>query len=394
MSAAGPPIFAFVRCHKIKNYAYLSQQTRHARRNDKEVQIREGAVAGTSLRYSVHETDDRDMLAAFHNMKAKHKAGQRKGAALGLHLLFGISEAWLRESGDPHDPENPRNKLLFGLAISFTERMLGPAFAARLDCDEVSAGVTDVYCMPYHNRRSKPKKDGSRKPSVREISTNVALDKVQTLAAERKSYEALQTLWAKEAREKLDPRIVRGERVGVTGRPHWSVSVFRSREEEKRRALAEFDRRSAEMAGMSTLTQAVEIDTRARQAEAAKILDQNRMLANQLEIAAQQRVAEQAQHDQAIRDLIEAREEAEAEALAARRLKQEAEARQRRLDEKHALVELDGRRLTAILANLDRLQPVLPDVFKRALPAFKKAAAQISERTPKRDRDGPARSST
>lgn len=228
-------LFAFVRTHTIDTRSYLRSQARHAARSSPTAETRPGATPGLALRWSIIDKPN-DYVAAYEAHKEKAAAAERTGAALGLHLLIGVSPEWIEEGGDLHDPRNPRNALLMEHAVKFAQQVIGGVYAARLDLDEFGGGVVDVFAAPVHMRKPKSSKTGPTKDPVAEISVRKALKAAQMATEEKHSYAALQTLWAKVAKT-MDPRLMRGKPKVETGRLHLSVPEFRQGRAEIEKGL-------------------------------------------------------------------------------------------------------------------------------------------------------------
>src|SRR5574343_672795 len=105
---------AAIRVNKITTLAQLRGATIHAERADEtsRARLREGAEPGTGLAWSKAESD-RDYLGAFKAHKLELEARERKGAPLCLQALCVVSPEWVKDAGDLHDPQNPRNRTLF-----------------------------------------------------------------------------------------------------------------------------------------------------------------------------------------------------------------------------------------------------------------------------------------
>ena len=126
---AAPGPFAYVRNLQtstganITAFAGISSAESHAKRLDAAANRRR--VPGRS-----HEDNHfwskageglggggADYAAAFRAHKKQHGVkSERKGAALAIHLLVGVSPEWLAETGDPRDKDNPRVQALIAAA--------------------------------------------------------------------------------------------------------------------------------------------------------------------------------------------------------------------------------------------------------------------------------------
>lgn len=222
-------MFTFARVAPVRSVNYLTAMSRHARRLDNSCQIRPDAVAGTALTWrapGVLPSDDaRDYYLGLRTHLRMHDGHLRKGAALAMHFLIGVSPAWVEEAGSLHAADNPRNLALFSEAIAWVESWAGSSsiFGARLDLDEAGGSVVDVFCAPLVEQRYK------NAPAQLRVSIRYALNSLQRAHGSSKSYSALQTSWHSWANSKLDVRLQRGESVSITGRKHLSVSSFKKR---------------------------------------------------------------------------------------------------------------------------------------------------------------------
>lgn len=115
-----------VRIVKITSLAQLRGLGRHARRVTPTawVRLREGVEPGLGLAWAKGD-DPRDPVAAWRAHKASAAAQERKGAPLCLQALALVPDDWIREGGDLHDPDNPRNQALFGEARAWAEIWAG-----------------------------------------------------------------------------------------------------------------------------------------------------------------------------------------------------------------------------------------------------------------------------
>jgi hypothetical protein len=255
---------AFVRSLKIKYQQYLTKQKAHAHRKDMTSEIRPGAEPGMALVWTPpglpEGGDPKDYRALYHLSKRHRRFSEREGAAIGLHLLVGVSPSWIKAAGSLHDTENPRNKELLDAAVAWVESWAGArsVIGARLDLDEAGGGVVDVFVVPVFEQKHK---SGSTKLTV---SINKALTRLQATHETDYSYEALQTSWHAWAQENLDPDLQRGEPAYKTNRVHLRPAEYkrlqdhlraeealRAKQEEleqREAALAERERRNDETA--------------------------------------------------------------------------------------------------------------------------------------------------
>lgn len=239
-------IFASVRVQKIKTMAQLVGANIHALREDKTSisRIRDGAVPGECLAASISkEGDQRNVVEAFKAFKLETGAKERAGAPIALHLLCVVSPDWIKEAGDLHDRNNPRNVQLMQSATDWVETWAGKnsAINVRLDLDEEGGGVVDVFVTPTRESRGK---------SV--ISTSKAVKEVQAKHGDKYEYSSLQTDWAEYAKKHLDQRIERGRPVDETGREHVNADVFK--EYAEKAVVAEKSKVKAELQKAEILT--------------------------------------------------------------------------------------------------------------------------------------------
>ncbi|MDO5759040.1 MAG: hypothetical protein Q4P24_16535 [Rhodobacterales bacterium] len=250
-------MFAFCRSKPIRSTQYLGHQSRHARREDEtsKPRVRGDDVRGLALSWSIDDGPRPDYAASFRSLKKARGAGERKGAQLGLHMLVGVSPEWVREAGDLHDPENPRNRQLLAAAKAWADTWSGGGcYAARLDLDETGGAVVDLFIAPLAEQRHK---SGKAKLVV---SVNKALEAVSVARTGKKSkhYAALNTDWAEYAQRSLDRRLERGRPKGETGVEHVGPDQYRvmMQEAEAARDVArEAERRAtaAEMRAVDAL---------------------------------------------------------------------------------------------------------------------------------------------
>lgn len=232
-------MFAFCRSESIKHLNRLQFVERHGLRHDQLSMdnLRAGAEAGAGLDYPARE--NRHLRRSLTNLLKRHKAELRKNAPVAHHLLVCVSPSWVSQTGDLHDPDNPRNQLLFETAIGWVRSFAGPdsIVHARLDLDEEGGAVVDVILAPVHGQKYKNK---TKTKNV--VSTNKCLEAlaVATGLAKGAHYQALQTSWARYAQEHLDPKLVRGVPKRATGREYLPVRLYKAEQEALKKA-AEHD---------------------------------------------------------------------------------------------------------------------------------------------------------
>lgn len=224
---------AYVRTTPIRSLQYLTAQVRHARRLDASSarRMRAGGEPGQGCDWPARlrprpEDPGRNYVAERRALLAREGAAERKGAALGLHLLVGVGRAWTAEAGCIHDAANPRNQALLQAAVDWANGWSGQGvFAARLDLDEWGAAVVDVFIAPIRTERHK---SGSTRCAV---SANKALEEVALEWTGKRSrhYGALNTSWADYAQKHLDPRLQRGTPKRGADPDHVLPDVLRER---------------------------------------------------------------------------------------------------------------------------------------------------------------------
>ena len=237
---------SFVRCKPISNYRYLAKMEEHGRGRDQTSLRRVAhpdaprALAATlqpdgnwAASWAVDEPGY-DVKKAFATHKKRTGGKERKGAQLGLHLLLGVTPAWVCEAGDLHDPENPRNVELLNAAVHWAKSEQLDPYAARIDLNERGGGVVDVFCAPVRKMAT-----GRAGKIVSWISTRRA--KIEL--AERygrtpaKSFSALQDGWAEWCQRELDPRLERGTPKEATQREHLTPEAYAAAQADLRREL-------------------------------------------------------------------------------------------------------------------------------------------------------------
>ncbi|WP_215751375.1 hypothetical protein [Gluconobacter sp. P5H9_d] len=175
-----------------------------------------------------------DYVKAFKAHKRATGASERKGADLGMEFKVVVSPEWLAETGDPHDAANPRVQQLVDEAKAWAESWggAGAVWGLRYDTDEKGSGVVDVFMSPVREQRHK---SGKSKPV---ISCRKA--KEELLASERAlepdlktSGAAMQSSWARWARERLDRRLERGKPKIETGAVHQNADLYARIAEQK-----------------------------------------------------------------------------------------------------------------------------------------------------------------
>lgn len=253
---SGP--FAFVRNlqtsggSNLKDFAQIQSAERHAKRQDKTSKARQVKGRSHTANYFWSKTGEglagggADYAAAYKaHKKAMGITTERKGAAIGQHLLVGVSPEWLAETGDPRDLNNPRVRALIEDAKEWAESWMGQGavWAVRYDTDEKGAGIVDILASPV---RTAHHKSGKSKPSISVRKANAEL-------AEKwgrpNAFQAMQDDWAAHAQSALDKRLLRGVPKAETKREHLSPEDYADQLEatpEVQDARAEAERIKAE----------------------------------------------------------------------------------------------------------------------------------------------------
>lgn len=218
-------LFAFVRARKIRNLPELGRIASHGRRLDPTGKRRSdpARTPSTPAGSPYHPTDPLDLVAAIHAARAATGAVPYGKAAVGLHLLVGVSPDLIREAGHLHDPRNPMNRALIEQAIAWAVDVFGASslLAWRMDLDESGGGIVDLFLMPTRVARMNE----STEKTI--ISVHGALEAVRVAHDTRTSFAALQTSWAQHATTRLDARLRRGEPKTLTRREHIPPDLYR-----------------------------------------------------------------------------------------------------------------------------------------------------------------------
>jgi len=176
-----------------------------------------------------------DYVDAFKKHKREFGASERANSGLAMEFKIVVSPEWLKETGSPHDENNPRVQQLYDEALKWAESWGGASssWSARYDTDETGSGVVDIFLSPIREQKHKSGK------SKQVISCRKA--KEELLAAERAldpsirtSGAAMQSSWARWCQEKLDSRIERGTPKEETQANHIHADVYAKAAEETR----------------------------------------------------------------------------------------------------------------------------------------------------------------
>lgn len=213
-------MYAAVRIEKLKVVSQFQSIDRHGRRLDESSSRRaDKTLTANSLSWS-KGSDGLDVMGALEARKTELGGAKQYGkAAIGAHFLLTVSPEWIAETGDIHDPNNPRNQKLFAEAKKWTEEKLGvgSVIAMRMDMDEAGGGVVDIVAVP-----SMTKKVGGR--DVQYVSLNKAFEKA--FGRGRKNFVQVQDAWAKHCQTHLDSKIQRGVSKEITQKEHVHAEII------------------------------------------------------------------------------------------------------------------------------------------------------------------------
>lgn len=225
-------MFAFTRSQKM-DFHYLQAMTNHARRQDSvSLERVDRTRTKDNLICSAYCADPTDLRRAYAERKALTGAKEYGKAAVGLHIIAGVSPEFIAREGDPHDPRNPANFRVFEHAQAWAEAEFGPGsvISARMDMDEAGSGVVDLFIVPVHEMKMRGK-------SKQIISVNKALEEIRKKhckPGEIGAYASVNTSWVQYAQEHLDSELKRGVSKAESGREHVISDVFREEAEKIR----------------------------------------------------------------------------------------------------------------------------------------------------------------
>jgi len=106
----------------LKTIAQIKSAESHAKRKDRTSQDRQVEGRSHAGNYFWSKTGEglegggADYVAAFKAHKKEAGARERKGAAIGHHILVGVSPEWLAETGDSRSLDNERVRALIDQA--------------------------------------------------------------------------------------------------------------------------------------------------------------------------------------------------------------------------------------------------------------------------------------
>ena len=276
------PHFAFARARLVRTVQALRRLAEHGARRNASAVARKRPDADDKRRAVGWAIDQKtswiaspalepgplppvcDYVRAFKARKEAVRAKERKGSAVALHVLLGVSPAWCEETGDLHDLGNERVKALYRAAQAWGDRTFGKGatIAVRMDFDEVGGGVVDLLIVPVHDLKLGKAKTGSPTVSVTRGLTKLAEAHGKQ---PREALVALQDDWVAWARDQLDPALERGTPAKVSGRRHVPPDEYRRRMEQ-----LEAEQRESEAA--LALEREALAATEAQRAEAAAAL--------------------------------------------------------------------------------------------------------------------------
>lgn len=363
--------FAFVRNLRtsgggnLKNFAQIQSAAAHARREDLTSQGRQDEGRSHKANYFWSKAGEglegggADYVAAYKAHKAEFGIKtERKGAAIGIHLLVGVSPEWLAEAGDPRDLGNERVQQLIAQTKIWAESWMGEGavWAVRYDTDEKGSGIVDILASPI---RAQKHKSGSSKPSISVAKANAELAQKHGVL---KGWEAMQTDWALHAQATLDQKLQRGTPKSETRRVHLFPEEFKEALAAVK-DFAEFKEEAAEMARDLILQK--------READAAKeAAQQAERHATKIREEEEDRTAKAKQK---AADAAAAAQRADEERVAAQSAAQKAREEERKAQEAVAQLEPQRAALEALNAEIEEKRGLLADLKEQAGEIIEKA---------------------
>lgn len=227
---------AFVRTIKLKSKSDVGATSRHAKGMDatSKARRREDALhrcvtleADNTLQVHKVDSPELDLSAAFEAHLVKHNAKLRKGAAIALHMIVGVSPEWVADGGDPHDANNPHVGELLRAARDWAEREIGGVWSVRYDLDEKGSSVVDILASPIRAHQRSGQHWVSTRRALRDLAEREGKPK-------SRNFVAMQDTWHRTARERLDPAMQRGEDAKKTGLKHKSPEEYGELQDERR----------------------------------------------------------------------------------------------------------------------------------------------------------------
>ncbi len=267
--------FSAVRLKRIPNtpgLPALHAASRHANRKDEtsKIRVRPGADSSRNLHmvpWGETNGGKIDYVAAYERRKAATGARERGNTAPVINLLCVVSPGWVKETGDLHDPENPRNVMLHAAAIDWAAAVFGKdaILDARLDLDEKGGGVVDVFIAPVAQSKRKRTLYFSSAPVLRAVRAKHKA---------RNTYAGLQDSWSAFVKRELDKRIERGKIKEGKGPDRLSPEIYGARKDNLREQarLQEVERALSDKESDLALAMiALEADRQAMAEEVARL---------------------------------------------------------------------------------------------------------------------------
>ena len=261
-------MFAFVRAYKPTKIAHIREAERHARGINRSAKKRRrpDADARALARYImpngrmsaprvVHpdghpkapgSQPELDLEAAFKRHLKLHNARLRKDAAIGFHLIVGVSPEYFDNPTDAHDPNSKAVHDLLLAACEWAEKDLGGVWHARYDVDETGSGVVDVICSPLRTDHRTGRKW---------VSTFQPQAKLAKRWRQAYGYRAMQDAWAAYASKRLGRQFDRGTPARKSGRKHVLAEIYGAALDEGKALLQENERLAQENESMYRLRQ-------------------------------------------------------------------------------------------------------------------------------------------
>jgi len=200
-------IYSGVRVENINTVKDLYIIERHAKRLDSSKDRVDKSKTKSNYLYSDY-SDRKGSLNITDNFKELLDSGVKTygKSRVGLHLIVSISKEWIEETGDIHNPRNPRNIKAMSGAIAWAHEKFGEnsILHARMDFDEEGGGNIDLVLTPIHEITQR----NTRK---RVISPSKSLAKIKKEYPKgKKEFVCLQDSWNEFCKKNIDEKIERG----------------------------------------------------------------------------------------------------------------------------------------------------------------------------------------
>lgn len=301
--------YAFVRAERIRDRSEMARLALHGRRLDPTGTRRADATRTPFNPAGSNYVDDPlDLVLALNSFLAETGTVLYGRAPIALHLIVGVSPAWIRDTGGLHDPANPRNVALAREAVAWTEAQLGGdeppcVIAWRLDLDEAGGGLVDVFAAPTRVARL------NKVTQKRIVSVTPALEALNKRYPDATAFGALQTSWADHARATLSPALMRGVPRAERPASHLDPDRYgRLMDAAKEHAAQEAERVLSESRASLDARERMVAEAEARVGEHAAAFERSKATALQvLKQRAQALVAREREATAAERDLTDAR---------------------------------------------------------------------------------------